>query len=96
MFLNNKSIWLFIKNHDFHGNPLYKFKDWEHSYKHIHISAASDPRAHNLLSNESAEISLFHDDQIFKLSNMNIYFLMRSVEINEKSWKNKGVIHIYL
>ena len=40
----------YFKIHGFHGNPLYDFKDWEHSYKNIHISAASHPRAHNLLS----------------------------------------------
>ena len=60
----------YFKIHDFNGNPLYGFKDWEHSYKNIHISAVSHPRAHNMLS---AEIALFHDDQIFKLSNMNIH-----------------------
>ena len=63
----------YFKIHGFHGNPLYDFKDWEHSYKNIHISAASHPRAHNLLSNLSAEIALFHDDQMFKLSNINIH-----------------------
>ena len=63
----------YFKIHGFHGKPLYDFKDWEHSYKNIHISAASHPRAHNLLSNKSAEISLFHNDQISKLSSMNIH-----------------------
>ena len=38
-----------------------------------HISAVSHPRAHNLLSNKSAEVALFHDDQIFKLSYRNIH-----------------------
>ena len=41
----------YLKIHGFYGNLLYDFKDWEHSYKNIHISAASLPRAHNLLSN---------------------------------------------
>ena len=61
----------YFKIHGFHGKRLYDFKDWEHSIKNIHITAAFHPRVHNLLSNLSAEISLFHDDQIFKLSNMN-------------------------
>ena len=63
----------YFKIHGFHGNPLYNFKDWGHNYKNIHISAASHPRAYNLLSNYFAEIALFHGDQIFKLSNMNIH-----------------------
>ena len=63
----------YFKIHGFHGNPSYDLKEWEHRYKNIHISAASHPRAHNLLSYLSAEIALFHDDQIFKLSNMNIH-----------------------
>ena len=63
----------YFKIHGSHGNPLYDFKDWEHSYKNIHISAASHPRAHNLLSNLSAEIALFHDDQISKSSYMDIH-----------------------
>ena len=72
----------YFKIHGFHSNPLFDFKDCEHSFKNIHISAASHPRAHNLLSNQSAEIALFPDDQIFKLSYMNIHeFLMRTVEI---------------
>ena len=41
----------YFKIHGFHGNPLYDFKDCDHSYKNIHITAASHPRAHNLLSN---------------------------------------------
>ena len=41
----------YFKIHGFHGNPVYDFKDWEHSYKNIHISIASRPRAYNLLSN---------------------------------------------
>ena len=63
----------YFKIHGFHGNPLCDFKDWGHSYNNIHISAASHLRAHNLLSNLSAEIALFHDDQMFKLSNINIH-----------------------
>ena len=62
----------YFKINGSHGNPLYDFKDWEHSYKTIHISAASHSRAHNLVSNLSAEIALFHVGQIFK-SNMIIH-----------------------
>ena len=36
-----------LKWHGFHGNPLCDFKDWEYSFKNIHILAASHPRTFN-------------------------------------------------
>ena len=39
----------YLKWHGFHGNPLCDFKDWECSFKTIHISAASHPRTLNLV-----------------------------------------------
>ena len=41
MFLKNKSIWLKVKLHGFHGNTLNDIKEWGCTYKNTHISAAT-------------------------------------------------------
>ena len=63
----------YLKWHGFHGNPLCDFKDWECSFKNIHISAVSHPRTLNLVSSYFADKARLQDCQICKLSHLNIH-----------------------
>ena len=45
----------YLKWHGFHGNPICDFKDWECSFKNIHISAAAHPRTLILVSSYFAD-----------------------------------------
>ena len=63
----------YLKWHGFHGNPLYDFKDWECSFKNIHISAVSHHRILNLVLNYFADKARLQDCRICKLSHLNIH-----------------------
>ena len=62
-----------MKLHGFHGNPLCDFKDWGMYLQNAHISAATDPKILNLVSNYFEDIALFFHGRICKLSNVNIH-----------------------
>ena len=56
-----------------HDTPLCDFKDWECSFKNIHISAASHPRTLNLVSSYLTDKACLQDCWICKLPNLNIH-----------------------
>ena len=63
----------YLKWHGFHSNPLFDLKDWECSFKHIHISAVSHPRVLNLESSYFADKARLLDCPICKLPRLNIH-----------------------
>ena len=60
--------------------------------KNIHISAASHSRTLNLVSSYFSGKARLQDCWICKLSHLNIHECKKTLEINEKSQKNQGVV----
>ena len=63
----------YLKWHGFHGNPLCDVKDWECSFKNIHISAASHPRTITLVSSYFSDKARLQDCQICKSPHLNFH-----------------------